>query len=221
MINPHAKTLRAMKYALKETIRRCHMESHPQYHLYGGRGIHVCPEWRYNFEAFVTDMGIRPEGHTLERVDNDLGYCKDNCVWATRAQQAANRRANKLLTWEGQTHTVSEWERLKGFKPGTLKARVGPLGYSLEVAFSKPVKCGAKSSAYTYRARRKTDPEKITSGQSHPRTAFSTEVVERIRRLHDEGRSLTGIARDLGVSPSTTSSAYRGVKGYSDTRETA
>jgi hypothetical protein len=71
---------------------RCNNSRHPAYHNYGGRGIDYAPEWN-SFEAFFRDMGECPSPElTLERVDNDAGYCKDNCIWATRVAQAWNRR---------------------------------------------------------------------------------------------------------------------------------
>lgn len=69
---------------------RCTDETYHSYHRYGGRGIWICDEWK-DFLRFYEDMGMRPDGMWLERKDNDGGYFKDNCCWATPKEQAANR----------------------------------------------------------------------------------------------------------------------------------
>jgi len=80
---------------------RCYNQNHPQYHDYGGRGIDVCPAWKHDFHQFVKDMGERPEKYTLERVDNDLGYSPENCIWDTRSNQARNQRPRKAMAKSG------------------------------------------------------------------------------------------------------------------------
>ena len=89
---------------------RCFNPNHSAYRDYGGRGVSVCERWTTGeagltgYECFIADMGARPgQNHTIERTNNDLGYCPDNCEWATRHVQARNRSNNHVVTVLGQT----------------------------------------------------------------------------------------------------------------------
>ena len=73
-------------------LRRCYEEHHREYHRYGDRGIVVCERWRESFANFVEDMGRRPKGLTLDRIDNNKGYSPDNCRWATWSEQRMNQK---------------------------------------------------------------------------------------------------------------------------------
>jgi hypothetical protein len=85
---PTYKSWAAMK-------NRCCDPGATHYQHYGGRGITVCDRWLKSFADFLADMGERPEGHTLDRIDNDGNYEPSNCRWATPKQQAANRRPSR------------------------------------------------------------------------------------------------------------------------------
>lgn len=104
-------------------LQRCYSESHEAYANYGGRGIYVCDRW-HDFSAFISDMGARPTSkHSVERLNNDDPYSPENCVWATRAQQALNTRRSARLTLRGETKTMKEWSELLGISYYVLRAR--------------------------------------------------------------------------------------------------
>lgn len=83
---------------------RCRNPKALYFHLYGGRGITVCDRWR-SFEAFLQDMGERPEGKTLDRIDNDRPYEPGNCRWATPREQNLNRTHLNPVAWEGRARS--------------------------------------------------------------------------------------------------------------------
>lgn len=78
---------------------RCYNANHPSYKSYGARGITICASWLESYDNFLADMGPRPEMLTLDRIDNDGPYCKENCRWGTKCQQAGNTRRNVKVIW--------------------------------------------------------------------------------------------------------------------------
>ena len=79
----------------RDMLNRCHYEKYPERHLYGGRGIVVCPLWRGSFDAFLADMGVAPLWGSIDRIDVDGNYEPINCRWATAKEQANNRRTGR------------------------------------------------------------------------------------------------------------------------------
>ncbi len=103
---------------------RCYQESHKEYKRYGALGITVCRRWRNSFENFLQDMGERPPGHSLERLDGSKGYKPSNCVWATIYQQANNRRNNRIITNGKESMTLAQWSRKTGISAQTIWQRI-------------------------------------------------------------------------------------------------
>jgi hypothetical protein len=96
----------------RNILTRCTNPNVPSYEDYGARGITVCERW-LTFENFLEDMGEPPNGLTIDRLENSVGYCKENCAWRTPLEQARNTRRNVKLTFDGLTLTMKEWaERL-------------------------------------------------------------------------------------------------------------
>lgn len=114
---------------------RCMNPNDGKYHRYGGRGISVCAEWRDSFESFLLDMGEPPEGMSIDREDNEKGYFKENCRWATVKQQNRNRRSNVPITINGKTMILVEWCEHFGIDRTTVSARMKK-GLSPEQALS-------------------------------------------------------------------------------------
>lgn len=103
---------------------RCFNTKADNYINYGGRGITVCDRWVNSFENFIIDMGPRPEGKTLDRINNNKNYSPENCQWSTPKVQASNRRNSKIISYKGLSLTVAEWAGEIGVKVGTLYSRL-------------------------------------------------------------------------------------------------
>ena len=129
---------RSAEYRIWKAMKqRCTNPSHGHYDRYGGRGITVCDAWM-EFDGFFRDMGNRPEGATLERVDNDKGYEPGNVIWASRLAQANNRITNSKLEFRGRELTVAEWSRVTGLNSRAIAKRIAS-GWSVERALTEPL----------------------------------------------------------------------------------
>lgn len=117
-------------------IYRCSNPKDPSYRLYGARGIRVCERWMA-FECFAEDMGPRPSmRHSVERKNNNEGYCPDNCKWATYAEQARNTRRTHLLTFNGKTQCMADWALEMGITTSLLSMRINRQGWTTEKALT-------------------------------------------------------------------------------------
>lgn len=117
-------------------VQRCTLSTCKTFHYYGGRGIRVCDDW-LKFEKFYADVGDPPyKGATLDRVDNDKGYCPDNVRWATRTEQARNKRTTARFTFQGKSLTLAEWSSILGINASTLASRLYTYKWPVEKALS-------------------------------------------------------------------------------------
>lgn len=118
-------------------LSRCHNKNLQAYKDYGGRGIKVCERWM-KFENFYEDMGPRPEGTSLDRVENNGNYEPSNTRWGTREEQANNTRTNRYITYNGETKTLAQWADYYNINYGTLEHRI-KLGWPIKEALTRDI----------------------------------------------------------------------------------
>lgn len=116
-----------------EMRQRCTNPKSNRYYSHGGRGIKVCKRWE-KFETFLNDMGARPKGTQLDRRNNDGDYKPSNCRWATRKEQARNKRNNRLVTVKGETKPLAQWCEELNLPYSRILARLNT-GWTPEEAF--------------------------------------------------------------------------------------
>ena len=136
VITAHGKYKSLEYHAWHGMKQRCFNRKNKRFKDYGGRGIGVCKEW-LSFGGFYSDMGDKPTGTSLDRVDNSKGYCKDNCRWATRREQQNNMRSNHFLKIGGKEVTLSCLARERKLEVGTLYPRI-KRGWNTERALTTP-----------------------------------------------------------------------------------
>lgn len=115
-------------------LTRCRNEKHKQWKDYGGRGIKVCDRWM-SFDNFLADLGEKPKGKSLDRIDNDGDYEPSNCRWANQRQQVTNRRMSPRYEWKGEIRSLSELAEQHGLKWRRVYERVRA-GWSIEDALT-------------------------------------------------------------------------------------
>ncbi len=129
---PECRAWHAMKV-------RCHNVESDAYPDYGGRGIQVCDRWLNSFESFLEDMGPKPSpDHSIERIDNNGNYEPGNCRWATREEQANNKRSNKRFLVDGEMKTITQLAKERNILVSTLARRLSRDGLSIEEALARP-----------------------------------------------------------------------------------
>jgi len=135
MVKPrtHAKE-RSAWYNMKQ---RCYNKRSTGYHLYGGRGIRMCEKWLYSFSIFYKDMGDRPVGTSMDRIDVNGNYEPGNCRWGMISVQNRNKTTNINLTYNGKTQCVQDWENELGL-PRDLARRRIKRGWETERALTTP-----------------------------------------------------------------------------------
>lgn len=105
--------------------QRCYYPKDRCYKNYGAKGITICEEWK-DFENFY-DWAVKngySEGLSIDRIDNSRGYSPDNCRWVSSIVQACNKQNNHLITWKGETHTLSQWSRITGIESSLIRYRL-------------------------------------------------------------------------------------------------
>lgn len=137
----HGMSQKIPEYTIWKAMRgRCNNKNDGSYKDYGGRGIAVCERWN-NFSYFFEDMGPRPKGYTIERLDNDGPYSPDNCKWASNVEQSNNKRSNSIILFNGKSQSVADWCRELSLKYSIVNSRIssGWTDYS-EIFFGKSEK---------------------------------------------------------------------------------
>lgn len=127
--------------------KRCYNPKNHAFERYGARGITVCDEWLHDFNSFYEwsmtsgyDENAPRGQYTLDRIDNDNGYSPDNCRWITLKEQQNNRSSSRMITFNGETHTMYDWAKILGMSYQTLNNRINWRRWSIEKALTQPTK---------------------------------------------------------------------------------
>lgn len=133
----HRMSSTRLYYIWGNMIQRCTNPKVKNYHRYGGRGVTVCKEWLI-FDNFLEDMRDGyADNLSIDRIDNDKGYCKENCRWTTRKEQSSNMSTNVI--YQGETASSASRRLTNGKSEELVRARLA-LGWEIEKAFNHPLR---------------------------------------------------------------------------------
>lgn len=135
-------------------LARCRNPNDPMFPYYGAIGIQVCDRWQ-SFVMFLIDMGPRPQGTTLERLDGTASYEPQNCKWATPSEQNRNRSCTRWITFGGITMCLTEWAQHIGITKTALSKRLKK--WPLDSALTSPI--DARKSHHAATSRRTSAPD--------------------------------------------------------------
>lgn len=173
-------------------MQRCYNKTHLTYPQYGAIGVSVDPEW-HDYRTFYRDMGDRPKGFEIDRIDSSGNYGPSNCRWGSRKDNHRNKKNNIILSAWGEKKTLPEWsedDRCQ-VSPATLRERIVSGRMSVEQAISTPV--GAYSK-----------------GSSVGNSKLSEEEVRRVISMFQDGVTNVEIAKGFGVTSATIGFIRRG-----------
>lgn len=180
--------------------RRCRDPRSSSFCRYGAIGITVCDRWLNSFENFIADMGECPEGMSIERKENSIGYTPDNCKWATSEEQNNNRSNNVYLEHDGRRLTVRQWSRELGISGSTLHGRLRK-GLSVSEILAPPqFTKGVRKSRYAKtQTRIERDGKRISIRQAALNAGLNYKTVnQRIRSGCSIDAALSPISRKTG-----------------------
>ena len=136
----HGLTKSKEYHAWAELKQRCYNPKNQNYKNYGERGIKVCSRWVDSFENFYTDMGKAPHGYSIDRIDVNGDYCKENCRWADNKTQQYNKRCTVKITYNGKTESILYWSDTTGISVKSLYDRIYRMKWTIERALTSPLR---------------------------------------------------------------------------------
>ena len=190
----HGLTKTPEYYSLASAVQRCNPNNSDRYPRYAGRGIKVCPRWytqgvfkgepgTLHIHVFLEDLGPRPKGKTLDRIDSDGDYTPENCRWATAEEQANNTCRVVLLDFKGETLSLSQWARRFGVHPSTMWQR-WKLGWSVERVLSPELRGSGlhEWNGNLLHLKEIAELEEVNVGLLYYHTGVGKTVEEAVRR---------------------------------------